>query len=81
MYLKDRPSRRRRKRSSLPILLIALALLIGVGYIANQEYDLLRNPFQTPTPAPTPTRSTLSILDEVSDLQDQGTPFVSAYLL
>ncbi len=53
MYLKDRPTYRRRKGSPLPILLIALVALLAVGYVATQQFDLLRNPFETPTPAPT----------------------------
>ena len=56
----------------MPLFIVAVAALLVVGYLANQEYDLLRNPFETPTPAPTPTRSALSYLDEAQGYLDQG---------
>ena len=65
----------------MPFFIVAAAALLAVSFLANQEYDLLRNPFETPTPSPTPTRSALSFLDEAQSYIDQGKVVEAAKVL
>lgn len=53
------------------LILVIVILLVG-GYYANSQFELVRNPFETPTPTLTPTRTTLSYLAEAQAYYEQG---------